>query len=143
MKNVNKTILVGILSITMFGGCAKDIQSAMNNIKNENYSGLVGDVMNIGSSVMENNEAIQQLLEKGSKTDGSKINPSNMDSSLKTIETNLATIQAASKQGDPKAQGLLAVYTEFKLKNISEATKLYKKSCDGGVQFSCQRLSVQ
>ena len=76
MKNVNKTILVGILSITMFGGCAKDIQSAMNNIKNENYSGLVGDVMNIGSSSMENG-TIQKLLEKGSNTDGSKIDPKN------------------------------------------------------------------
>jgi len=141
MKNVNKTILVGILSLTIFGGCAKDIQSAMNNIKNENYSGLVGDVMNIGSSSMENG-TIQKLLEKGSNTDGSKIDPKNVDSSLKDIEDNLATIQAASDQGNPKAQGLLAFYTEFKLKNISKATELYKKSCGGGIQFSCQRLST-
>ena len=137
MNNLSRLVIVGIFSLTIFSGCAKDIQSAMNNIKNQNYTGLVGDAVNLGSSAMENSDAISELLAKGSKIDGSKV-----DSSLKTIEANLTSIQAAANQGDPKAQGLLAFYTEFKLKNVSKATELYKKSCNSGVQFSCQRISI-
>lgn len=142
MNNLSRLVIVGIFSLTIFSGCAKDIQSAMNNIKNQNYTGLVGDVANLGSSAMENSDAISELLAKGSRVDGSKIDGSKVDSSLKTIEANLTSIQAAANQGDPKAQGLLAFYTEFKLKNVSKATELYKKSCNSGVQFSCQRISI-
>lgn len=139
MKNIKKIVMISVLNLTLLSGCVAEIKNAANNIKTGNYTDLIGNVANIGSDILDNSDKFEGFFNNNTTNNS---NSKTLDETLNGIEANLTQIQQLSDNGNPKAQGLLGLYTQYRVKNMNKAMDLYSKSCNGGFKTSCQQIEL-